>query len=73
METTEINEKIKAFLNDCDKHSLVFVCAKIQTENGMNDCIKRIKNLLLKNKDVHLTLKGAIGHLEMELIEEKLY
>lgn len=71
METNEINEKIKQILNNCEKHSLVFVCNKISTEYGMDYCIGRVKDILLKNKQ--FTIKNAISHLEIELVEEKLY
>lgn len=71
METSEINQKIKDILNNCEKNALVFICNKIQTEYGMDYCIGRVKDILLKNQN--FTIKNAIAHLEIELIEEKLY
>jgi len=71
METNEIDNRIKEILTNCEKNALVFICQTIQTEYGMDYCIGRIKDILLKNNN--FTIKNAIAHLEIELIEQKLY
>lgn len=71
METNEIDNKIREKLMSCDKNRLVFICNKIQTEYGMDFCIGRVKDILIQNKD--FTLSNALTHLEIELVEQKLY
>ncbi len=70
-----MTEKVKAalekYLNDCEKHQMVFVCKKLATQNGKDYVMSRLYDLM--NANPTWTTSQCLAQVEIQLNEQHYY
>ena len=68
---SKIEEKVLSLLGNCDTTGLIYICQRMQTEEGKKFVITRIIQIMEANQNY--SFENALADLEVQLTDLELY